>query len=112
MNVPLLSLTARLTPDLCYEKKFIRCNKRLVAFLLISCVLCRCYPVSHVTYLHSQFSVVEEILHRVLAGELVQYLGAIGDHTCRGVYRGHTARDVDVLDVREVRKMSTSNLID
>lgn len=51
------------------------------------------------TYSHSHFSVVEEILHWVLAGELVQYLRAIGDHTCRGVYRGYNARDVDVLDI-------------
>lgn len=51
------------------------------------------------TYSHAQFSVVQEILHRVHAGELVEDLRPIGDHTCGGVYRGDTAGDIDKLDI-------------
>lgn len=65
----------------------------------------------HMTYSHAQLSVVQEILHRVHAGELVEDLWPIGDHTCRGVYRSDAARDVDKLDIWEVRKRSTSNLV-
>lgn len=64
----------------------------------------------HVAYSHVQLSVVEKILHGVFAGELVHDLRSVGDHTCRGVYRINSARDVGVLDTREVRKLSGPNL--
>lgn len=55
--------------------------------------------VLFLTYSHGHLSVVQEILHWVEAGKLVQDLLAIGDHTRRGVYRVNDARDVDELDV-------------
>lgn len=64
------------------------------------------------SYSHAQLSVVQEILHWVEAGELVQDLRAIGDHTRRGVNGRNSTRDVDVLDVGEVRKLSAPNFID
>lgn len=63
-------------------------------------------------YSHRQFAVVQEVLHRVEAGELVQDLRAVGDHARGGVYGVDHTRDVDVLDVGEVNKLSSSNLID
>ena len=51
------------------------------------------------TYSHANFSVVQEILHWIIAGELVQDLLAIGDRAFRGVFRVNSARDVDVLDL-------------
>lgn len=65
----------------------------------------------HMIYSHGHFSVVQEILHWVHARELVEDLRPIGDHTCGGVYRGDAAGDVDKLDVWEVRKCSTSDLV-
>lgn len=59
----------------------------------------RCMCSGGRIYSHAQFSVVQEILHRVEAGEPVLDLRAIGDHTSRGVYRLDSARDVDELDV-------------
>lgn len=73
----------------------------------VACAL----EASRQIYSHVQFSVVQEILHRVEAGEPVLDLRAIGDHT-RGVGGLDSARDVDELDVREVGKLLASNLID
>lgn len=63
-------------------------------------------------YSHHHFSVVQEVLHRVEAGELVQDLRAVGDHARGGVYGVDDTRDVDVLDFGEVGKLSSSFLID
>lgn len=63
-------------------------------------------------YSHCHFSVVQEVLHWVEAGELVQDLRAVGDHACRGIYGVHNTRDVDILDVGEVSKLPSSLLVD
>lgn len=61
---------------------------------------------------HCYFSVVQEVLHRIEAGELVQDLRAVGDHACGGIYGVHNTRDVDILDVGEVGKLLSSLLVD
>lgn len=63
-------------------------------------------------YSHRQFAVVQEVLHRVEAGELVQDLRAVGDYARGGVYGVDHTRDVDVLDVGEVSKLPSTGLID
>lgn len=63
-------------------------------------------------YSHCYLSVVQEVLHRVEAGELVEDLRAVGDHACRGIYGDHDTRDDDVLDVGEVGKLPSSLLVD
>lgn len=55
-------------------------------------------------YSHCHFSVVQEVLHRVEA-ELTQDLWPVGDHACGGIYGLDNTRDVDILDVGEVRKL-------
>lgn len=68
----------------------------------------------HFAHMHSHcyFSVVQEVLHWVKAGELVQDLGAVSDHACGGIYGIHNTRDVDILDVGEVGKLPSSLLVD
>lgn len=63
-----------------------------------------------ITYSHSQVCVVEQILHGVFAGELIQDLGPVGDRARSGVYRSNSARDVDELDIWKVRKLPSPNL--
>lgn len=63
-------------------------------------------------YSHCQFSVVQEVLHRVEAGEFVQDLRAVGDHARGGVYGVDDTRDVDILDVGEVGELPCSGLVD
>lgn len=63
-------------------------------------------------YSHCNFGVVQEVLHRVEAGELVQDLRAVGDHACGGIYGVHNARNVDILDAGEVGKQPSSLLVD
>lgn len=63
-------------------------------------------------YSHGQLGVVQEVLHRVEAGELVQHLRAVGDHARGGVYGVDCTRDVDILDVGEVGELPCSGLID
>lgn len=62
-------------------------------------------------YSHGQFGVVQEVLHRVEAGELVQDLRAVGDHARGGVYGVDYTRDVDILDVGEVGELPCSGLV-
>lgn len=59
---------------------------------------------------HAQLGVVQEVLHRVEAGELVLDLRAVRDGAASVVCGGDHARDVDVLDVWEVRKLTASDL--
>lgn len=63
-------------------------------------------------YSHCQLGVVQEVLHWVEAGELVQDLRAVGDHARGGVYGVDNTRDVDILDVGEVGKLPSSRLVD
>lgn len=63
-------------------------------------------------YSHGQFGVVQQVLHRVEAGELVQDLRAVGDHARGGVYGVDYTRDVDILDVGEVGELPCSGLVD
>lgn len=104
LKVPLLSLMARLTPDLHGEKKVIQFNG--------NCDLHRQRRRLARLYSHGQFSVVQEVLHRVEAGELVQDLRAVGDHARGGVYGVDDTRDVDILHVGEVGELPCSGLAD
>lgn len=61
---------------------------------------------------HAQLGVVQQVLHRVEARELVLDLRAVGDGAGGVVRGGDHARDVDVLDVGEVGKLPASNLTD
>lgn len=61
---------------------------------------------------HAQRGVVQEVLHRVEARELVLDLRAVGDGAAGRVHGRDHARDVDVLDVWEVSELATSNLTD
>lgn len=48
---------------------------------------------------HTQLAVVQEVLHWVSAGELVEDLWPVGDTTYRKVYRVDSAGDGGILDV-------------
>lgn len=65
-----------------------------------SVTLCPCCSSwTTLRHSHAQLGVVQEVLHRVEARELVLDLRAVGDGPGGIVHGGDHARDVDVLDV-------------
>lgn len=63
-------------------------------------------------YSHAQLSVVEDILQRVEARIHVGDLRTIGDHTWGGVHWHNKTRDVHILNIGELRKLSGPSYID
>lgn len=104
-KVPLLSLMARFTPVLCRGE-----NRRTFAATVWEIGAKQSGRAPQ--HSHAQLGVVQEVLHRVEARELVLDLGAVGDGAGGMVHGGDDARDVDVLDVWEVSKLPASNLTD